>query len=292
MTEHHRFDYRAEGNISRQRAWRNYVTNPQSLHPILKYDEHEENKYDQMAFPIRRTIEFHRFGPKGREIFWQFDIEVNRKLVEVWSRFIQNGRWLIITGFGFGNGDARLFDVDLNEKSTTDYSLPRWLDTHAANYGIFNSTVYFAREMELSDIANDRRIMVFGHLVKQNFDQLDKSRYNQCKLTEDSLRVMSLNHLFFVEGERHLRIGIDGLVHISLSKTEIYTIKLKDLMQRVPECEKRTLIDKESYITYTLPVINLRKFLQSLLVFNVTYFRRLLHSEIPRFSRKSQRLAF
>ena len=87
-------------------------------------------------------------------------------------------------------------------------------------------------------------------------------------------------------------MGIDGLVHISLSKTEIYTIKLKDLMQRVPECEKRTLIDKESYITYTLPVINLRKFLQSLLVFNVTYFRRLLHSEIPRFSRKSQRWAF
>ena len=276
MTEHHRFDYRAEGNISRQRAWRNYVTNPQSLHPILKYDEHEENKYDQMAFPIRRTIEFLRFTEKGREIVWQFDIEVNCLLESIWSRFIQDGHWFIITDAGPGES---IFHVELHKEKFTEYRLPRCLDAHYTTYTILDSTIYFAREMQTEPSLDNNileensksekmsnSVLVFGHFVGQNYDVC------KWKVPEDSLKLMTLHHLFFVEGEaflqeKNFRMGIDGLVHVALSQTEVYTISIRDMMEQTIKCEKRTIKDSQSCITYTLPVINLGKIISSLAVY-------------------------
>ena len=121
LTQCHRWDKKWNDNLSRQRSWRDYVSNPQSLHPVLKYDPAAEEVRDRFEQPrvwtreidqsrpkTRRIVEFWRFRGE-KEMVWVFEFISRGGMEDTFAKYIDENFWLIMTG----TGNASIYVVNM-----------------------------------------------------------------------------------------------------------------------------------------------------------------------------------
>ena len=123
-------------NFSRQRTWRDFITNPlKSIHPVVKSDPAEEDEDDDDddddneendVRSVTRTVDFANFSGGERKIIWTYDLNLKGKYrgcYNMFARFIDDCHWLIIAEVFDSEGDDKMIHVDLKKRKPTSLNI-------------------------------------------------------------------------------------------------------------------------------------------------------------------------
>ena len=277
LSEENQF-FKMEYNFSRQRSWQDYVTNPNSIHPVLQDDRENEDNDRANAFQ-KHTVDFISYFGGKEEIVWSFDFTLLRENYwrsDIYSRFIEEHNWLVIASSSEEEDipPTKIFHCDLRTKQVTNYSFPEVEDGWGIrNFGIFEDLIYYSREVEDNELHWDEFYLVFGHLNKSN-----RKRKRDSGLSDDPLNDLCFLEYRGLESEDcfSLSIGTEGSIHLAFlrpgKETDVFTFTINDIKLKIPESEKTSIrISPKDSEETTLPLIKLGNHQTSTLFFYLAF---------------------
>ncbi|CAG5105155.1 Oidioi.mRNA.OKI2018_I69.chr1.g1883.t1.cds [Oikopleura dioica] len=267
---------RMEFNFSRQRAWRDYVSNPEeSLHPMIRCNrtgpvranspeaiEMERQAEEEEKNPFQKTvIDFYRFSGDNEEVAWSFDFTLpkDKQYYEfnMEARFIDQCHWLITARSSLKRSLVEEDDDDEdeeNDEDSPDFSQPPNLVYHC-DLKSKEATLYSFPEDE--DLFNE-------DLFNRNFGVFkEKSRKRRLD-TEESDDPLNNDLCFFEYPKlKDLKFTPELIRHVGEpyeGTVEIYTFTIDNIKEKILSSEKRSKINKDGTQEKTLPVVCLEDF--------------------------------
>ncbi|CAG5105154.1 Oidioi.mRNA.OKI2018_I69.chr1.g1882.t1.cds [Oikopleura dioica] len=255
-----------EFNYSRQRCWRDYVTNPEeSLHPMIQRPQYDPDLANSPEEAEKAVIDFYRFSGDKQEVAWSFDFSLLKdKYDDIYARFIDEGQWFIVASSEDESLPTKVYHCDLQKKEVNQFSFPENEDSMNYNFsmrffGIYKGLIYYSRVVEVSDEewgSHDR--FLFGYLKKES-----RKRHFDADECDDALNVNLCFLEYRSDTQLHVevKIGANGFVHFALVPPKVYTFSIEDIKKKIPKAEKRSRkIDQNDTEEITLPCINLQDF--------------------------------
>ena len=260
LLETYEFEFQMKSNFSRQRSWRDYVTNPKSVVPMIQESEKEISPLE------KRVVDFWNFSGGKQQVVWSFDFTQREEdnYCETEAKFLDENNWLFFVRSPFFAPPAKVYHSDLKTKTVTLYVFPRLEDPSWRYYGIYEDLIYYSTWAEYQEEEDDgiRNFYVLGHFMK-------KSRRR--RFDSDLIGKNCFNNLCFLEIQKQedieidLKIGNNGFVHLisyslgrSESEDDVFTFTIEDVKQRIPKAQKRAIkINDQDDEETNLPTINL-----------------------------------